>query len=167
MARAQSLLIALLIVLALGLVAVAEASAGHFTITGATISNYKFAGLGNDPDLTLVRGQTYTFNINALGHPFWIKTVQGNGTSDAYNDGVSGNGTAVGTLTFTVPHSAPDTLFYNCQIHLAMTGIINIVDAAAPVPGISASGLVVLAILIIALGILAHRVWRPSPAAAQ
>ena len=33
-------------------------------------------------------------------------------------------------LTFTVPADAPSTLYYICQIHSGMTGIINIVDDA-------------------------------------
>lgn len=82
----------------------------------------------NDPSLTLVRGQTYTFNVNASGHPFWIKTQGVTGTGSAYNSGVNGNGLAVGQITFTVPMDAPDQLFYICQFHGSMVGDLNIVD---------------------------------------
>jgi predicted lipoprotein with Yx(FWY)xxD motif len=81
-----------------------------------------------NPDLTLKRGNTYEFNVSAPGHPFWIKTVQSIGTGDTYNDGVTNNGTASGTVTFTVPNDAPDTLFYVCEFHIPMTGTLNIVD---------------------------------------
>ena len=66
--------------------------------------------------------------MSAPGHPFWIKTVQSIGTGDTYNDGVTNNGTASGTVTFTVPNDAPDTLFYVCEFHIPMTGTLNIVD---------------------------------------
>jgi hypothetical protein len=88
---------------------------------------YMIDGASN-PTLTLCRGSTYTFAVNATGHPFYIKTVQGAGTANAYSTGVTGNGTAVGNVTFIVDASAPNTLFYNCSIHAAMTGTINIVN---------------------------------------
>jgi len=82
----------------------------------------------SNPNLTLKRGETYTFNINAPGHPFLIKSVQGSGTSNLYNNGVTNNGAVSNTVTFTVPNDAPDTLYYNCEFHSVMTGTINIVD---------------------------------------
>ena len=85
-----------------------------------------------NPTLTLVEGETYTFNIQALGHPFWIKTVSSTGTENAYNNGVTNNGIANGTITFTVPYDAPSTLYYNCQFHSSMAGEINIINVPEP-----------------------------------
>ena len=101
------------------------ALANNFTAVNSGSTDYLINGVA-DPALTLYRGRTYTFNLNATGHPFWIKTVAGTGTANAYNDGVTGNGTQVGTLTFAVPASAPNTLYYNCQHHGAMAGTLNI-----------------------------------------
>ena len=96
--------------------------------------NYRINQDSNpNPTLTLMEGETYTFNINALGHPFWIKTVSSIGTENAYSSGVTNNGIANGTITFTVPYDAPSTLYYNCQVHSSMGGIINIIDVPAPV----------------------------------
>lgn len=81
-----------------------------------------------NPDLSLQRGITYDIKVKAPGHPLWIKTVQGAGVDNAYTNGVSGNGTTDGTITFTVPADAPPQLFYNCQVHPTMTGRINITD---------------------------------------
>ncbi len=81
-----------------------------------------------NPDLTLQRGATYTFTVNASGHPFFIKSVQGNTNANAYNNGVTNNGAEIGTITFEVPMDAPDVLYYNCQFHSVMTGILNITD---------------------------------------
>ena len=80
--------------------------------------------------LTLERGSTYTFRLLADGHTFWIKTVQGPGDLNAYNDGVTNNGAYRGTITFAVPLDAPNTLYYNCQFHAAMTNRIDIVNPA-------------------------------------
>lgn len=109
-----------------------DGNATNFDVSNGGASAYVFNDGGftnaNNPDLTLVRGETYIFTINSPGHPFYIKSSQGNGTSNAYNSNVTNNGTADGTITFTVPDDAPDTLFYNCQFHGAMTGTITITD---------------------------------------
>ena len=103
----------------------ATLSSEIITVTGS----YDINGQ-NLPDLTLVRGVTYEFNISVSSiHPFWIKTVASTGTGNSYNDGITNNGIFSGTLTFSVPKSAPDALYYNCQTHSFMTGSINIIDA--------------------------------------
>lgn len=100
------------------------------TNNGATayIWNGEEFNNNSNPNLTLRRGETYTFNLDAPGHPFLIKTVQGTGTSNLYDEGVTNNGAVSGTITFTVPEDAPDTLYYNCEFHRVMTGTINITD---------------------------------------
>jgi hypothetical protein len=103
------------------------AATNSFSVGSSGSSSYLINGAG-DPGLSLVRGFSYTFQVNASGHPFWIKSVQGNGTGNAYNSGVSGNGTEIGTVQFTVPTNAPSQLFYNCQFHSPMTGELNIED---------------------------------------
>lgn len=109
-----------------------NASATSFNVTNTGTTAYIFNGGSfsdaNNPELTLKRGETYEFVVNASGHPFYIKTVQGNTNSNAYNNGVSNNGAQQGTVTFTVPADAPDTLYYNCQFHSSMTAKITIID---------------------------------------
>ena len=67
-------------------------------------------------------------------HPFYIKTVQGDGPSNAYpttaGSGLDSNGiSSFGTvITFTPPASAKGTLYYNCYNHQAMTGIIDVIE---------------------------------------
>ncbi len=110
----------------------ATTSTKSYTIGNQGASAYIFNGEGlenvSNPELTLKRGETYEFNIDSPGHPFIIKSIQGTGTDNAYNTGVSNNGTAEGKIVFTVPADAPDTLFYNCEFHGSMTGTFNIVD---------------------------------------
>ena len=100
----------------------------HYTFTGKGLT-----GAVNDPTLTLSRGHTYIFENRSGGHPFYIKTsIANGGTNDAYNTGVTNNGGAGGTeIVFTVPHDAPDTLFYQCSSHSSMAGQLSISGSVA------------------------------------
>lgn len=80
------------------------------------------------PALSLKRGVTYAIEVDTPGHPLWIKTMISAGQDDAYSQGVTGNGTSSGTITFTVPADAPSQLFYDCQVHPTMHGDINITN---------------------------------------
>lgn len=89
------------------------------------------------PDLTLVRGETYVFEVNARGHPFHIATTPGGGDfRSIYTNGVSADGLldtrdgAVqrGTLTFRPPPDAPANLYYVCGVHRNMGAGIEIVS---------------------------------------
>jgi hypothetical protein len=92
----------------------------------------------SDPTLTLQRGVTYTFNINVGGHPFYIKTVANStGTGNQYTTGVTGNGASPGVVTFAVPASAPNTLYYHWSLHSGMGGTLNIVNASNTAPSVS------------------------------
>lgn len=96
-----------------------------FTVVNFGSSAYRIGGVDN-PNLNLVRGTTYTFNVTAPGHPFYIKTTRVTGTGSQYTSGVTGQGVTSGALTFVVPMDAPSTLFYQCSVHAGMGGTINI-----------------------------------------
>ena len=96
-----------------------------FNVTADGSSAYIINGQSN-PTLSITEGETYTFNISSIGHPFWIKTVNSTGTENSYNDGVTNNGTDDGTITFTVQYGTPFILYYNCQFHASMAGTINL-----------------------------------------
>ena len=100
----------------------------HYTFTGKGLT-----GAVNDPTLTLSRGHTYIFENRSGGHPFYIKTsIANGGTSDAYNTGVTNNGGGNGSeIIFTVPHDAPDLLYYQCSSHSSMNGQLKIAGAVA------------------------------------
>jgi hypothetical protein len=82
---------------------------GQFTVTSPGFF-YSFAGLsGQNPQLTLVRGGTYTFKINTSSiHPFEIL--------DAPPGSVINNNISSGTITFNVPAAATNYR-YHCSIH--------------------------------------------------
>src|SRR5438046_1135092 len=68
------------------------AFAADFTITSPGYY-YSINGTGSNPTLTLVRGKTYTFLVNANDvHPFFIRS-----------SGVQNNDISNGTITYTVP----------------------------------------------------------------
>lgn len=105
-----------------------------YTVTNAGSGSW-IINLASNPTLVLAKGFTYYFSVSAVGHPFWIKTAQVIGTADAYSDGVTNNGTDSGLITFTVPWDAPSTLYYICQFHSSMTGILRIVDSIVGATG--------------------------------
>ena len=100
-----------------------ENSSTDFLINGPGLP----AGENRDPTLYLHRGFTYAFDnsVEGGGHPFRIQSTQGlSGTP--YTTGQTGSITAV--LYWTVPFDAPSTLYYQCTLHAAMQGTINIVS---------------------------------------
>ena len=111
----------------LGIVALLGAQipleAADFTVTtpGAQFA-FNINGT-NSPTLHLVRGRTYTFAINTTAgfHPFHIQSP-----------GVMNNDITTGTMTYTVPATATNYLYY-CTIHgLSMQGSIMTVDQPPP-----------------------------------
>ena len=105
----------------------ADATQTVFKVVTGASPVYAINGKDN-PAITLKRGVTYTFELKATGHPFWIKSKNSTGVDNAYTNGVTGNGVERGTLTFAVPADAPAILHYNCQVHDMMNGVINIID---------------------------------------
>ena len=88
-------------------------------------SDYLFDGKA-DPTLTLIRGQTYTFDRTDSGHTLQLQETANGTVGTAYTTGVTaGSG---GDFTFAVASDAPNTLYYQCTAHGAMGGAINIVD---------------------------------------
>jgi len=107
----------------------------EINVTHGAQSAYLFGTYpgSNNPSITLYRGNTYKFIFDTHGHPFYIMTepfktgvAEDGSTSVIYSTGVSGNGIEEGTLTFTVPTSAPDVLYYQCGNHQAMQGVFTI-----------------------------------------
>jgi plastocyanin len=123
-------------------------SASDITLVAPSISmNVSTNSGAYDIDIThgtdieaVYRGGTYTFNLNVTGHPFYLTTDDGTnwtqgGYVGEYTNGVTGSRTEVGTLTFTVPNDAPDTLYYQCANHSGMKGTIHVKDLEVDVLG--------------------------------
>ena len=100
----------------------------NFRVTNNDLSSWN-VDYSPNPTLTLVRGNTYVFNIETTPPlAFYIKTAVSLGTTDIYTPGVTGNGASAGLITFTVPQDAPDTLFYCNDVAVNLNGQLNIVD---------------------------------------
>jgi hypothetical protein len=76
----------------------------------------------------LFRGQTYIFDVNSPGHPFSLKTERSEGSLDRYTQGVTGNGTEVGQVTFEVPDNSPDVMYYVSENAIDTAGVFHILD---------------------------------------
>ena len=87
-------------------------------------------GLKRNPQLTLYRGQTYEFNVNSPGDPFFIRTNNLLGEQTNYNKGVENNGAEVGKITFVIPNDAPDVLFYQSGTNLNRVGRFNVASVS-------------------------------------
>ena len=95
-----------------------------FAVAGA----YEINGVKN-PTLVVRRGQTYTFNLNAADHPFYLQTIGGGYQSTkTYANGFTGNNRTNGEYRWVVPQDAPDEVFYQCKFHPVMFGKIIVVD---------------------------------------
>lgn len=119
-------------------VSVADGSMSEFTFGAGSHSS---AVHGTNPDVGPIRrGGTYTFDLDSSlsGHPFYLTTDDGSNYVsgqyvDEYTLGVTGSRNDTGQLVFTVPSSAPDTLYYQCGNHAAMRGEISVKDLAVEV----------------------------------
>ena len=103
------------------------AVSGKWDLGANGISDYTFTGIGftvttNDPVIYLARGNVYEFvNNSGGGHPFQIRVSNGGA---AYNNGVTNNGAASGTIRFEVPYNSPNLLYYQCTSHSGMGGTV-------------------------------------------
>ena len=94
----------------------------------AVAGAYEINGV-NNPTLIVRRGQTYTFNLNTAGHPFYLQTTGGGYQSaNAYDSEFTGNSQTTGEHQWVVPQDAPDEIFYQCEFHPVMFGKIIVVD---------------------------------------
>jgi hypothetical protein len=159
--RLRIALLSWLLVVTASLVAAAQAVT-TFDVTNSGTTAYVI-NMASNPTLSVTRGQTYTFQVNSPGHPFFIKTAQVTGTGSAYDAGVTNNGIATGTVTWQVAADAPPTLFYQCSIHTPMTGAIQIADAAAP--AVAPFGTALLATLTLGAGLVVMRRGQQSKVA--
>ena len=79
--------------------------------------------------LVLVRGKTYTFDINTgVMHDFYFSTKPVGWGMATLTKGVQGNFTYKGVVTFTPTAETPDTVYYACRDHKFMGGEIHIVN---------------------------------------
>ena len=83
--------------------------------------------LDSNPTVTFMSGDTINFNVNASGHPLYIKTSATTGTGNTVTQGsFTGLGTDSGTLSWNTTGVSAGTYYYQCENHSSMNGQIVI-----------------------------------------
>ncbi|MFZ2540145.1 MAG: hypothetical protein WAW75_00055 [Gallionella sp.] len=79
--------------------------------------------------LVLVRGKTYTFDVNTgVMHDFYLATKPMGFGTGTLTKGVKGNFTYKGLVTLTPTAGTPDIIYYACRNHKFMGGEIHVVN---------------------------------------
>ena len=99
---------------------VVATSSSDYTLSG---NDRNGAVSGNDPALHFNIGDTLNFVVNASGHPFYLKRVQGTGIDDLVSGAIN-NGATNDTVSWTP--TATGTYYYQCSLHDGMYGTITI-----------------------------------------
>jgi len=84
--------------------------------------------LGENETITITKGDTLILEVNAIGHPLYVKTQNTTGAGNAVSTGITNNGTQNGTITWDTTSVSSGTYYYNCSNHSSMFGRI-IVEA--------------------------------------
>ena len=103
-------------------------------VTAQSSSNYILSGSdqngnvsGNDPSISAKVGDTFTFNVNSPGHPFYLIIVSNDGIdSNNLINGVTNNGSSSGTISWSPTEAG--TYYYICEYHPSMLGTITITE---------------------------------------
>ena len=83
-------------------------------------------GTLTQPTFNFIRGATYTFDYSGADtHPLKFSTTE-NGTRAGGTEYTDGRVISSDVIKFTVPHNAPDTLYYYCANHTGMGNSISI-----------------------------------------
>ena len=99
---------------------VVASSNSDYTLTGSDRSGTVD---GYDAPITINAGDTLNFDVNAPGHPFYIKTAQEPGTGYQASN-VTNNGTTGGVVSWTP--TTTGTYYYQCSVHSGMHGTITV-----------------------------------------
>lgn len=110
------------------------------TANGSASYSFDQYGAATNPTIYAISGTTIAFNLNAIaGHPFLIQTSGGANyntglvhvdTNGGVNSGSLAQGKFSGTLYWKIPYNTTGNYRYQCSIHGAMQGTINIRDIA-------------------------------------
>jgi plastocyanin len=108
------------------------------TVVNSGASAYSFSGniSGSNPTFTVIKGDKVVLNVNASGHPFWIKTAAVTGTGSAVTIGITNNGTQSGTITWDTTGISTGTYYYICQNHSNMQGTITVSNLTINIPNV-------------------------------
>ena len=93
---------------------------------------YQLSGAvtGTNADINISKGVLLKFELDAHGHPFWIKTEEGIGKDNAVSSGISGvgQGKTSGVLIWDTTEIMAGTYYYQCEFHSPMFGRIIVAE---------------------------------------
>ena len=89
---------------------------------------YELSGAvsGANADINVTKGDVVKIELDASGHPFWIKTEKGTGPDNGVSIGISGvgQGKTSGLLIWDTTYVMPGTYYYQCEYAPSMVGRI-------------------------------------------
>lgn len=85
-----------------------------------------FGRNGTNQTFDIRIGEIVEFSVNTPGQPFWIKTLQITGTSNAVTTGITNNGATSGSVIWDTTNMAPGIYYYISQNSSLMTGTITL-----------------------------------------
>ena len=106
--------------------AIAESKTYYIDVSAEDYRNYILNGTdrngtvsGNDPTVTVKKGDKIIFNIDASRHPFYIKTEFSRGSGDQVTTGIiSGTpGTQNGKISWNTTGVSAGKYYYVCSPH--------------------------------------------------
>ena len=105
-------------------------SRGSHHAIAVTVESGNYAMLGSlNPTLTVYRGTTFTFAVDAPGQPLHLQTTSGGYDAAAsYTTGVSSEGTESGMIVWEIAADAPAELFYQSETDPLVWGAIIVAD---------------------------------------
>ncbi len=119
---------------------VADRTPREFSLTVAQKNpSHPYYGRGHDvgfvvdgvqgKELVLTRGVTYIFHVDTnIRHDFYFSTSPYGRGVGTVTDGITGQYTYRGDVTFTPGASTPDVVYYECRNHAYMGGKIHIAN---------------------------------------
>ena len=105
---------------------IAESKTYEINVSAEDYRNYILSGTdrngsitGNDPTITVYKGDTLVFNVDASRHPFYIKTEFSRGGGNQVKTGtISGiPGTQAGKLSWNTTGVSAGKYYYVCSPH--------------------------------------------------
>lgn len=116
------------------------ANPNTFMVTAAAkTANHPFYGQGSNlgfsingqpgKEVVLTRGGKYIFNVDTgVQHDFYFTTVAAGWGAGTFTEGVEGQFTYKGEVTFEPKTATPSALYYACRNHKFMGGKIYVLD---------------------------------------
>jgi len=107
----------------------------EWNVTNNGVSAFSFVRVsptgtasGDDINISCEVGDVLKFNVNAIGHPFYIqKVAPPYNSSQLVTSGILGsNGTDNGTIIWDTQEIDPGTYYYVCGNHESMSGTITV-----------------------------------------